>query len=101
MQQLVLQFPAQSTADYDTLVEMEEALIGGLGDRGDVDGHDFGQGAMNVFIWTEDAPRTFAAAQRLLADNPLMRSLAAGYREEDGDVYTPLWPEASDEFDVL
>lgn len=100
MPQLVLQFPAQTTADYDALVETE-ALFGGLDDRGDVDGHDFGQGAMNLFIWTEDAPRTFAAVQRLLAGNPLMSSLAAGYREEDGDVYTPLWPEDGDTFDVL
>jgi hypothetical protein len=101
MQQLVLQFPARSIDDYDAMVEMEEALIDALGDRADVDGHDFGQGEMNVFIWTEDAPRTFGLAQTFLAGNPLMSSLAAGYREQDGEVYVPLWPEDSDAFVVL
>jgi hypothetical protein len=101
MHQLVLQFPADTTADYDVVIEVEELLIGGLDDQSEVDGHDFGLGAMNVFIWTHDASRTFASVRELLAHHPLMRTVAAGYREDDADAFTPLWPEGSEHFDVL
>jgi hypothetical protein len=100
MHQLVLQFPAGSVADYNALVALEDALIDGLGDRADVDGHDLAQGEMNVFIWTEDASRTLELVQKLLAGDQLLSALAAGYRDEDADVYTPLWPEHSDAFVV-
>jgi hypothetical protein len=102
MQQLVLQFPAHDTADYDAVIEVEELLIRGLGDRAEVDGHDVGLGAMNVFIWSEDATATFAAVRELLAEHPLGSAFEAGYTERDADAgYTPLWPEDLERFEVL
>jgi hypothetical protein len=102
MQQLVLQFPARDMADYDAVIEVEELLIGGLGDRAEVDGHDVGLGAMNVFIWAENATATFAAVRELLADHPLGSAFEAGYTERDADDdYTPLWPEGLERFDLL
>jgi len=40
--QLVLQFAAASTEDFDRLVALEDRLIGELDDLATVDGHDFG-----------------------------------------------------------
>ena len=101
MHQLVIQFPAERTADYDAVVAVEDLLINQLDDGSDVDGHDVGGGAMNVFLYTEDAPATFERVRALIADHRLARSMAAGYREEDGDEYVPLWPADSPGFDVL
>jgi hypothetical protein len=48
--QLVLQFPATSLDDYDTFVALEEILRQKICDFGEIDGHDFGSGEMNIFI---------------------------------------------------
>ncbi len=100
MHQLVLQLPADGIDDYDTMVKIEDLLIDKLSDRSDVDGHDLGHGKMNIFIWTDDAERTFAAVRDILVDDVLVRALAAGYREEGGNDYTPLWPARSEHFEV-
>jgi hypothetical protein len=100
MQQLVLQFPADAIDDYDAMVELEDLLIETLNDGSDVDGHDFGNGEMNIFVWTDDAERTFATVREILLDHALMRTLAAGYREEHANGYTPLWPAGSQRFEV-
>jgi hypothetical protein len=44
--QLVLQWPTVSEADYDRLISLEEMIEDGLGEIGFVDGHDFGSGEM-------------------------------------------------------
>ena len=98
---LVLQFPADDVGDYDAMVEIEDLLIDKLDDQDEVDGHDLGQGEMNIFIRTDDARRTFAAVREALADHALMRMLAAGYREEDGNDFTSLWPTGIERFEVL
>lgn len=99
MYQLVLQLPAASTADYDAIVALENLLIDGLDDE--VDGHDVGGGTMNLFIWTPDPRETLDRVQMLMQDHPLSDSVAAGFRDEGADKYTPLWPEGLERFDVL
>jgi hypothetical protein len=42
--QLVRQWPGVSTADYDRLLALEEAIRDGWEDIGIVDGHEFGSG---------------------------------------------------------
>jgi hypothetical protein len=84
--------------DFDAIVEVEDLLIDGLQDA-EADGHDFGQGAMNVFILTHDAPRVFAAARILLADRSSPELVAAGYRD-DADGYAGLWPEGCSGFEL-
>jgi hypothetical protein len=51
--QPVLQFDAESQKDYRRLVDFENYLTLHLGDLGDVDGHDFGSGEFNIFIFTD------------------------------------------------
>ena len=65
--QLVLQFAASSTEDFDRLVALEDRMIGELDDLATVDGHDFGLGEFNIFILTDDPAESFGKAQRVVA----------------------------------
>jgi hypothetical protein len=100
-QQLVLQFAVGSMEDYDAVVALEDRLIDGLADGSVVDGHDVGGGAMHVYIWTDDADVTFSRAHELVRADPLAEHLRAGYRDRDGDEFTPLWPADLTEFDIV
>jgi hypothetical protein len=55
--QLVLQFKATSTQDFDRLVALEDRLNEELNDE--VDGHDFGAEEFNSFLVTDDVDKTF------------------------------------------
>jgi len=46
--QLVLQWPASSIDDYDSMISIEDSLIEGLPNDSEVDGHDIGSG--QVFL---------------------------------------------------
>jgi hypothetical protein len=96
--QLVLQFSASSPADYDALVALEDRLIETFGVSAQVDGHDFGSGEFNIFIFTADPHTTFASVGRLPLPN---HNLRAAYREITGNQYFPLWPPDMNDFDVL
>ncbi len=88
--QLVLEFKAASVADFDRIVGYEDVLRDALGSD-DVDGHDAGQGVMNIFILTDDPLRCFAEAMRIL-DGAEHGPVAAGYRPRAKHGYTRLWP---------
>ena len=47
--QVVIQWPASSIADYDTIIGIESFLIDHLSSASEIDGHDAGSGEMNVF----------------------------------------------------
>ena len=76
---LVLQWPASSRADYDALIEMEDQLHGAVGSDGTVDGHDFGSGEMNIFVFTDEPVETFAAAQAELGRDSRWSEVQAAY----------------------
>jgi hypothetical protein len=98
---LVLQWRATSEADFDSLIDVEDALESDLDDNlGYVDGHDFGSGEMNIFIHTDFPRDAFQAAQSMLISNPRRADLRAAFRSSDGDQYTVLWPEELQEFSV-
>ena len=65
--QLVLQWLGASTADYDRLISLEEAIRDGVGDMDIVDGHDFGSGEMNIFIHTANPKSALEKIKTLLA----------------------------------
>ena len=91
--QLVIQFPESAFADFDDLVQYEDALIEALGDAHGVDGHDIGSGEVNFFVFTDDP----AIALRVIRDarggallsHPGVRVAA---RLVEGEVFKPLWP---------
>lgn len=97
--QLVLQWPA-SVMTYDDVVAVEEFLSENL-DHGDIDGHDAGQGEVNIFIHTDNPQRTFVAVKELLGDREAWDGLRIAHRPIDGDAYTVVWPQGLTKFEVL
>lgn len=98
--QLVLQWPASSIKDYDTLVEIEDLLIDSLIDGSEVDGHDAGTGEMNIFIHTDVPENAFNIIKSLIGTNNYWVNVRAAYRELGCSGYTVLWPKDSDEFKI-
>ena len=90
--QLVLQFAADTIADYDALVALEQQLSAALGDS-EVDGHDMGCGEANIF--TSDPQQTFRQAIPVLERTGHMAAVTAAYRRTDDDRYHVLWPQNS------
>lgn len=98
--QLVLQFRGDSLADYDAMVALESELTELLTDA-EIDGHDVGSGERNIFILTSDPRTTFRQSRPVLERRRCLESVAAAYREADGEKYTVIWPEGwSGVFDV-
>lgn len=96
---LVLQWPADSEADYDALVTMEDTLEGVLpAAHGVVDGHDFGAGEMNIFVHTDDPLEAFRDAATSLKTDPRWAHVRAAYRLADDDSYVVVWPETLEDF---
>ena len=97
---LVLQWPAFSESDYDALVEIEDVLEENLGTSALVDGHDFGSGEMNIFVWTDQPNKTFADVEVALGSHPRRKDVRAAYRLAAGEGYTILWPPGLENFSV-
>lgn len=91
--QLVLQFPGRSGADYDTMVALEASLSAALGEGAEVDGHDVGTDAMNLFILADDPHATFELAKPLLERHEQLEWALAAFRQVDADHYTVIWPQ--------
>jgi hypothetical protein len=96
--QLVLQWPSAAVS-LDHLIEIEDAVIDGLGD--DVDGHDYGSGTANIFILTEDPRRDFRGAKDILERQSALQGLRAAFRRLDQDDFVVLWPPDLIEFKVI
>lgn len=98
---LVLQWPAESEADYDALIGMEDALEGALpAAHGSVDGHDFGAGEMNIFVHTDEPHEAFRDAAMSLGAEPRWAEVRVAYRPTGGDRYVVMWPETLQDFSV-
>lgn len=90
---LILQFTDSSPLTYDTVVELENRLIETFGSRHEVDGHDSGEGEINVFILTNDPLGAFEESLVLARSNILYPSFRAAYRRVDGENFSVLWPK--------
>jgi hypothetical protein len=94
-------FAAASMEDFDRLVALEDKLIGELEDLAMVDGHDFGLGAFNIFILTDDPAESFGKAHRIVTNEGVPNVMRSAYREVDHEDYTILWLSSLTEFSVL
>src|ERR1700722_3537066 len=99
--QLVLQFAADSIADFDRLVALEDRLVEELDDLTTVDGHDFGSGEFNIFILTDDPATVFGKAHEIVMNQGVPNVMRSAYREMDREDYVILWPSSLTEFSVL
>jgi hypothetical protein len=99
--QLVFQWDSSSLADYDKLIEIENAMIQGLDGDHDVDGHDEGSGQMNIFIQTDDPKNAFGQSRAILSNCDAWKGVRIAYRQVSGNSYTILWPKGLAEFKVI
>jgi hypothetical protein len=100
--QLVIQFPAETLADLDEMVALEDRLIADLGNSAKVDGHDFGSGQANIFIFTSEPEMTFWRVRQRLQQEGKLGTVTAAHRPMNGDGYTVIWPKDSKEpFSIL
>ena len=89
--QLVLEFEGKTLHDFDRISEFEEILMDAL-PADVVDGHDAGQGIVNIFIHTDRPEQCFEEAMRAL-DGAEPGLSAAGYRAKTEEAYIRLWPK--------
>lgn len=98
--QLSVQIKGVNSEDFNRLVRWENDLATPLAPFADVDGHDFGSGEFNIFIFTNDPIVTFRKVQEFTEVRPLPQAMAAAYRQIDGDEYVVLWPPDPAEFSI-
>jgi len=91
--QLILQFQSPNVDDFDDLIHLEDTLIVHLNERHLVEGHDFGDDTMNIFIRTDSPESAFHKIRELLHHSLLDKTKAAYRRLGDND-FTVIWPEA-------
>lgn len=99
--QLVLQWPAASIKDYETMIEIEDVVTENLSEGSDVDGHDAGSGEMNIFIHTDDPVFAFNEVKATLGSRDFWVDARVAYREITKSEYTILWPKDLVEFKVV
>ena len=89
--QLVIEFEGDDIESFDRVIALEDSLSDAL--SGDlVDGHDVGQGIVNLFIHTDEPLRCFEEAMRVI-DGAEPGPSAAAYRRLTEDEYTRVWPK--------
>jgi hypothetical protein len=98
--QLVLQWPANSIKDYDSMIEIEATLIKTLSKQHELDGHDAGSGEMNIFIHTDDPVAAFAEVTATLGTQDFWVDARVAFRELPSDHFTILWPIGFDGFKI-
>ena len=99
--QLVLQWPASSVDDYDSMIATEDSLIEELSSGSEVDGHDPGSGQVNIFIRTDEPTKTFDDVKNILKASDAWTDIRIAYRNLEGSKYTVLWPKNLKEFKVF
>ena len=98
--QLVIQFPGETEDDFDLLIEMEDKLEDGLGPIADVDGHDFGNDEMNIFIYSAKPEECFEKVKLLLSDMADIGKMKAAFRHVDSEDFMVIWPKGLKQFEV-
>jgi hypothetical protein len=94
--QLIIQLPVGASTNFDSLMHVEETLIQAFSQNGlaNVDGHDFGQGKFNIFIYPKGAWRpvlervfAFLKLRGVLSDALVVKRL------KSSEKYVVVWPE--------
>lgn len=89
--QLVLEFEGDDLAAFDSVIHHEDVLSRAL-KSGEVDGHDAGQGIINIFIYTDYPEHCFSEILRII-DGVNPAPSAVGYRPVKAESYVRLWPK--------
>jgi hypothetical protein len=98
--QLVFQLRGSSQIDFEEMISLEKELRSEIGDLGEVDGHDMGQGEMNIFVLTTSPIRCFESVRFLPRLERAMPRLKVAFRPLDSDDYEVLHPPGLYRFTV-
>jgi hypothetical protein len=100
--QLVLQFPCNSSDDFDAVIRLEDRLLEELRSTdSEIDGHDAGSGEANIFILTENPVETFKLTHTVVQEfRNLAGALRCAFRRIDAEEYSALWPLGAKRFSV-
>lgn len=99
--QLVVQFAAASLGDFDDLMTFEEALMKEMRGSSLVDGHDFGSGEMNIFVFTDHPDSALRQVQDVAGKIHPKREMKVAYRELEQAEFHILWPPDLNQFSVM
>lgn len=97
---LVFQLEASSIEEFDELLMLEQTISAHLASDSVVDGHDFGCGEFNIFIFTFSLEADFREGLRFLQGRAPTMQVKAGYRALTQDEYTVLYPNDLEKFNV-
>lgn len=97
--QLVLQFDTACINDFDALIDIEETIRKTIEPQQIVDGHDFGQNEMNIFVHTDYPDFAFKEVFKLVPEQ-FRKKMKAAYRKFDEENYTSLHPKGSTDFNI-
>lgn len=100
MYQLVFQLRGSSQHDFEEMIALEQELRSVVGDLGEVDGHDMGQGEMNIFVHTASPIRLFDNVRSLPGVARAMPRLKVAFRPLDSEDYEILHPPGTYRFTV-
>ena len=98
--QLVFQLRGSSQLDFEEMIGLERELRSAVGDLGDVDGHDMGQGELNIFVHTASPIRLVESVRSLPAVARALPRLKVAFRPLDGEDYEVLYPPGLYRFTV-
>jgi hypothetical protein len=100
--QLVIQFPLDDDdlSRFNAVLQFEDELEAWLESDSILDGNDFGQGELNIFVVTDSPDRTLERIQMLLQNNRALANYRAGYRKIGDDNYVAVWPIGLSHFEV-
>jgi len=93
--QLVLGFRRRSLDNHDFVAVLEQELKQAFAGTAEVDGHDVGSRAINLFIITPDPASSFRRAKPVLERLQLLDKVAAAHRLLGGARFTVIWPLGS------
>ena len=98
--QLVFQLRGSAQLDFEEMIGIEKELTSAVGDLGRVDGHDMGQGQMNIFVETTSPILLFERVRLLPSVARAMQRLKVAFRPVDGEDYEVLHPPGLHRFTV-
>lgn len=89
--QITIKFEASTLDDFDEKIIWETKLIELLGDRHEVDGHDFGEGEMNIYVHSEAPKQAFELIKSSSLWNPEASCIEVTYRSINSEISKLLW----------
>ena len=98
--QITIQISANSTNDFDEMIEFEDELIEILKDIAIIDGHDFGSGEANIFVLTNDQYETYNVIKEKYLNATIKNKYKISCREIKNDNLVILFPDSLTDFHI-